>query len=180
MFWIAAGVATIVLIEFLENPRGLSLADEGFLWFGVSQHIQGKRAIRDFYAYLPGRYMLAAPLYRLWPSIRSIRWSMTVFLCLTFVSISVIFKVTLGPTPYLLILGTLLGLTTRPRHKRIDATVAALLSAMLGLHLTANSIWVSLSFGFVTALVLVINSNHFLYWIFGSALSFVILLPSPS
>ena len=180
MFWIAAGVATIVLIEFLENPRGLSLADEGFLWFGVSQHIQGKRAIRDFYAYLPGRYMLAAPLYRLWPSIRSIRWSMTVFLCLTFVSISVIFKVTLGPTPYLLILGTLLGLTTRPRHKRIDATVAALLSAMLGLHLTANSIWISLSFGFVTALVLVINSNHFLYWTFGSALSFVILLPSPS
>jgi len=180
MFWIAAGLASIILIEFLENPRGLSLADEGFLWFGVSQHVRGRRAIRDFYAYLPGRYMLAAPLYRLWPSIRSIRWSTTLFLCFSFVSISIIFRVTLGPTPCLLILGALLGLTTRPRHKRIDATLAALLAAMLGLHLTANSSWVSLSLGFVTALVLMFNLNHFLYWTFGSALSFVILLPSPS
>lgn len=180
MFWIAAGLASIILLEFHENPRGLSLADEGFLWFGVSQHVRGRRAIRDFYAYLPGRYMLAAPLYRRWPSIRSIRWSMTLFLCLTFVFIATVIDLTLGPTPHFLTLGVLLGLTSRPRHKRVDAALSALLAAMLGLHLSVDSIWVSLSLGLATAFVLMVNLNHFLYWTFGSALSFILLLPSPS
>ena len=173
MLWITLGLATILLLELFENSKGLNLADEGFLWFGVTQQLGGKRAVRDFYAYCPGRYLWAQPLYNLFPSIRSIRWSMTLFLALTYLAIALIYKHLVGSTFLLSLLGLLLAASTRPRHKRIDGALAALLSALSGLFLVTQDQRVLSTIGLFSALVLLVNLNHFLYWTaISTALSF--------
>jgi len=173
MLWIGLGLATILLLELFENSKGLNLADEGFLWFGVTQQLGGKRAIRDFYAYCPGRYLWAQPLYNLFPSIRSIRWSMTLFLAFSYLAIALIYKHLVGSTFFLSLLGLLLAASTRPRHKRIDGALAALLSALSGLFLVTQDQIVLGTIGVFSALVLLVNLNHFLYWtVISTALSF--------
>lgn len=164
MLWISLGLATILLLELFENSKGLNLADEGFLWFGITQQLGGKRAIKDFYAYCPGRYLWAQPLYKLSPSIRSIRWSMTLFLALAYLAISLIYKHLVGSTFLLSLLGLLLAVSTRPRHKRMDSALAALLSALTGLFLATQAHTVLAIISVLSALVLLVNLNHFLYW----------------
>lgn len=55
-------IAACLAKYLLEGHAGFTLWDEGYLWYGVQQVLQGGVPIRDFMSYDPGRYYWAAGL----------------------------------------------------------------------------------------------------------------------
>jgi hypothetical protein len=64
----------------VQGRQGISLIDEGFLWYGAQQTAHGKVPLRDFQSYDPGRYYWSAAGMRLFgEGIVSLRFSETLF-----------------------------------------------------------------------------------------------------
>ena len=65
---------------FLHRNIGLSLSDEGYLWYGADRTFQGEVPLRDFQSYAPGRYYWCAAWFHLSrPGIVSLRFAECLF-----------------------------------------------------------------------------------------------------
>jgi hypothetical protein len=62
---LAAAVVFSAIMFLLQWRYGLSLSDEGFLWFLSQRAELGQMAIRDFHSYDPGRYLWSAAWFKL-------------------------------------------------------------------------------------------------------------------
>lgn len=53
-------IAWVAALFLLQRHFGFNIADGGFLWYGAERTLAGDVPLRDFMAYDPGRYWLAA------------------------------------------------------------------------------------------------------------------------
>jgi len=118
-----------VLASFiLQGNIGISLADEGFLWYGAWRTSLGDIHVRDFMAYDPGRYYWSALWMKMFgEGIMSLRISIALFqamgLACGLLALSRIIKSRL-----LLSLATLpLLLWMFPRHKLFEPAISMVL-----------------------------------------------------
>lgn len=126
------------LVIFLYAPgikTGINLADEGYLWHGAVQVLEGAVPIRDFRAYDPGRYYWCAMWMRLLGrDLVSVRIAMIVtqIIALT-MGVSAV-SIATGRWAPTLLASLALVAWMLPRYKQIDILfpmTAALISVLL-------------------------------------------------
>ena len=84
VLWIALLVVAVSFGSFfMDGSTGINLADEGYLWYGMTALKTGQIPIRDFHAYDPGRYFwVTGWSYLLGDSLVSMRAACVLFQCL--------------------------------------------------------------------------------------------------
>src|SRR5262245_55142363 len=134
--WVVALAAIAVSGQFAwQGNAGFNLADEGFLWYGVKQVMQGAVPLRDFMSYEPGRYYWSAALMGLWgdDGIMSLRYAVAIFqaagllVALALIAGSEQRRSILFP----LLCALTLAMWMLPRHKLFDISISILLVAAL-------------------------------------------------
>ncbi|MBW4710815.1 hypothetical protein KX928_23740 [Roseobacter sp. YSTF-M11] len=165
---------------FLQGRAGFSLADEGFLWYGVQRVLNGEVPIRDFMSYDPGRYYWSA-WYALLSGdhgIMGVRMAAAIFQAIgMFVALILIVRSTDPESRYKTVFwglsALILILWMLPRHKVFDISLSIMLVGGLA-YMIANPVpRRCLLAGIGVGLVAVFGRNHGVY---GAAASLAILL----
>lgn len=118
--------ASLVLISFqLQGNIGISLGDEGFLWYGTIQTALGKIPLHDFQSYDPGRYYWCAGWSEIFGAgIISLRLSAAIFqfsgLCFALLTLRRLIRSWL----LLALSGLVLLIWMHPRHKFFEPGIA--------------------------------------------------------
>lgn len=164
---LAVSLTVVAALYLWQGATGLSLWDEGYLWYGVRSVLQGEVPIRDFMAYDPGRYYLfaAPPALAGDDGIASLRLAIALIQVLAlFVTLNLIARSSRHSSlPFLLVSGVVLAAWMVPRHKAIDIAVSLTLLAVL------SSLWRDrrprrhLLAGACIGLAAVFGRNHGLY-----------------
>jgi len=179
---LAALLAVIIVLGFFiwEGRTGLSLADEGYLWYGAERTMLGDVPIRDFMAYDPGRYYWCAALMQAFGNngIMSLRVAVAIFEALGLVCALLVIRSEAKPTGVLQVTAAafVLVLWMFPRHKLFDVTVCLMLVAALGFLLSRPTRLRYLMLGAAVGLAATIGRNHGVYGVGGSALGMAYLM----
>ncbi|CAG4906762.1 hypothetical protein R52603_03452 [Paraburkholderia saeva] len=175
-------IAGLVVAVFFvwEGRVGLSLADEGYLWYGAQRTLLGEVPIRDFMAYDPGRYYWCAAFLSVLGNsgIMAVRISVAVFAGL---GVACGLGVLRGGARQVGLLqsgvaAVVLVIWMFPRHKLFDITISLALVGALYLLLSRTSRVRYLLLGIAAGLAAVLGRNHGVYGVAGSALGFGYLL----
>ena len=168
---IGAAVIGIVLvaISFIwERQQGFSLADEGYLWYGIQRVLSGEVPIRDFQAYDPGRYYWSALL--MWLSrtdgIVAIRGTLAILQGLSLAVVLWWLAVTdtrQKSTRFIIIAALVLLAWMGPRHKLYDISVSIGLICVLANLVRCPSRISYFAVGLLTGLAAYFGRNHGVY-----------------
>jgi hypothetical protein len=160
-----------------EGHCGLSLWDEGFLWYGAQRVLQGEVPIRDFMAYDPGRYYWSAALMALSgdDGVVSLRIAASVLQAgaLAIALWTIVGRARRTGVVFLALCTVTLVLWMFPREKLFDVSVSI---ALIGIHaflVEHPSRRRSFLAGVVVGLAAVVGRNHGVYGLVGSALVFL-------
>lgn len=165
----------IFLVFAWQGNKRISLADEGFLWYGAQRVMLGEVPIRDFMAYDPGRYYWSAALMAMIGDngIMSLRAAVAVFQALgLFVGLLLISQSAKGrgrdKLLFLIACTATLMVWMYPRHKLFDISLSIFLIGVLT-YLIQNPVPRSYYItGICVGLVSVFGRNHGVYGVAGS------------
>lgn len=167
--------ASIPVLHFvLFRSYGLSLLDEGFLWYGAQRVVAGEIPIRDFMAYEPARYYWAAFVMKALgsDSIIALRLSNTILqsvvcgMCCWLLMMSVQ-RAAMAPA---LAMSVTIFLVQYPDFKIVDFVPPVFLVIALRQMLTRITIYSFALVGVSIGLAAVLGRNHGLY---GAAAAFL-------
>ncbi|PXV61688.1 hypothetical protein SAMN04487785_103149 [Dyella jiangningensis] len=153
-----------------ECKLGLSLSDEGYLWYGVQRVLHGEVPLRDFMAYDPGRYYWSAA----WMALRGNEGIIGVRMALAgfeFLGLWAALRVVAKTLPddrrghFLLVLAWALTLLAWmvPRHKLFDISLCLFLFAALSWLIEHPVRARYVAVGTIVGLVACFGRNHGLY-----------------
>lgn len=161
----------------LQLPYGLSLWDEGYLWYGAQAILRGEVPLRDFMAYDPLRYYWASLFMKLTGSdgILPVRYSLMVVQCasVSMGAVLILGREKLNGWRWLVILGygILATLWMLPRHKSFDifASVALVFTTYRVL-LNPSKLRFFIA-GVIIGGLAVLGRNHGVYGVVGFAVA---------
>lgn len=158
----------------VQGRLGFGLSDEGFLWYGVQRVMAGEVPIRDFMAYDPGRYYLAAAVLSLFgdDGVLALRMvSTAVQAGGLFIGLVLLGRAAPRRDLVLLIAGAvILAAWMFELYKQYDKTTALALLAALALMAGRPGRRGFFVAGAVIGLAAVIGRNHGLYGALGGVL----------
>ena len=167
------------IVYAIQGNMGISLWDEGYLWYGTQRVLLGEIPIRDFQSYDIGRYYWAAGIMKLLGSngILALRISNAALQSLTLI---IAIKLTDWKQKQfnlleLFLLGCSFLLWMTPDFKVSDFFACIILLASLAYLIDAPSIKRYFICGLIVGIVAIIGRNHGLYGVFGSISAFCYL-----
>lgn len=172
------GFAALVVVALFvwEGDKGLSLADEGYLWYGSQRTLRGEFPLKDFKSYDPGRYYWSAIF--MWmlrdDGVISLRASIAVLqtlaLCsaLLLIAASVRRKSEKESFFFICICGIIFTAWMFPRHKIYDVSVSIFLVSILSFVIKQPDKLRYFLMGTGVGLVACFGRNHGLYGVVGS------------
>ncbi len=165
-------IAVVMGLFLWQGRYGLSLADEGFLWYGAQRVQAGEVPIRDFMAYDPGRYYWSA-LWMNWEGshgIMALRRSLAIFQALGLaVAMGLIAGAWSKPETikakilFLAIAALVLGFWMFPFYKVVDTALSIFLVGALAFLVQRPTYYRYFFTGIVVGLVAVFGRNHGVY-----------------
>lgn len=164
---------TSVFVLFLwQSHQGLSLLDEGFLWYGAQRVMAGEVPIRDFYAYDIGRYYWSAAFMSLMGNtgIISLRVASAVFQAIAlFIGLAMLVRnSTKQIRIYWLLVWTTLVVWMAHQYRLYDTSLPILQVGALAFLVERPSTRRYFLSGLIVGLVAVFGRNHGMYGVAGS------------
>jgi len=168
--------ALVFLEKAIQINIGLNLADEGYLWYGVTQTLKGDVALRDFSAYDPGRYYWSAFWCLLFgDGIIGIRMGTAIFQAIALCFGLLFLKKRMPFGPLLILAGGIILMWMYPRHKLFDLGASLMGVYFIYSLLEKPTIHRCLVSGIFVGLAAFLGRNHGLYLLLAliSALGFL-------
>jgi hypothetical protein len=172
---LALAAAAASAIFLWEGDKGFNLWDEGFLWYGVQRTVLGEVPIRDFMAYDPGRYYLAAAVMQLLGDTGVVNLRIVSAILQFFGLFVALLLVADGAKSprlsFLLLAAVSLAIWMIPHHKMFDISVSIFLVGALTLlarNPVARNYFLA---GAAVGLAAVFGRNHGVYGIVGSLIT---------
>ncbi|AXK73108.1 hypothetical protein DWG18_13020 [Lysobacter sp. TY2-98] len=173
---ILVAIVLVGTICCLELSAGLSLWDEGYLWYGAQRVALGEVPIRDFQSYDPARYYWAAAFISILHSdgITVVRLASDSFQLLAVAALlfTVVRTTKLLEWSTLLLTGLIVVLWMYPRHKLYDTSTTIMLIAAAAGWLRSQSRVATVLLGIVVGAAAIVGRNHGVYGLIGSILLF--------
>jgi hypothetical protein len=173
-------IAWVAALFLLERHFGFNIADGGFLWYGAERTLAGDVPLRDFMAYDPGRYWLAAMFMAAVHDTGMIAMRAWMYLvegvgvCIVVVTVARS-RSRGGSFIQLCIVALIASFWMYPEHKTIDILMSIAIVLVLSLVIekpsTARFFWAGVFVG-VSA---VIGRNHGLYGVVACLLTIILL-----
>ncbi|MEO8333001.1 MAG: hypothetical protein ABI479_11270 [Gallionella sp.] len=162
-----------VLVFFLsQSHQGLSMLDEGYLWYGAQRVIAGEVPIRDFMAYDIGRYYWSAAFMGLLgdTGIVALRAASAVFQAIAlFIGVALLARSNSNQNRFFWILAWItLAVWMAQQFRVYDISLPILLVGALTYLLEQPSSRRYLLSGLIVGLVAVFGRNHGMYGVTGS------------
>lgn len=168
----ALAVLVVTVLFLWEGHKDFSLADEGYLWYGVQRVMIGEVPIRDFMAYDPGRYYYASAIMSVMNDngIMALRFAVSFFSVFgLFVALLLIDRAQKPSNCLYIILSTItLAVWMLPRHKLFDISLSIFTIGVLAFLIqkpTRRNYFIA---GLCVGLVAVFGRNHGVYGVVGS------------
>ncbi len=167
------GLAVVAIFFAWEGRQGLSLWDEGYLWYGVQRVLAGEVPIRDFQAYDPGRYYWSAVLMRLAGSdgIMALRTTVVILQAAALATVLgwlASTHIKRGSFRYLLVCALTLVVWMVPRHKVFDIAFSIGLVCVLACWVRRPTRFNHFLAGVFVGLVAYFGRNHGVYGVLAS------------
>jgi hypothetical protein len=174
VIWHFALAATTVFGLFAwQGNAGFDLGDEGYLWYGAKQVMQGAVPMRDFMSYDPGRYYWSAAFMGLWgdDGIMSLRYAVAIFQAAALLVAIELIARTERRSSVLFVLLAVLALASwmLPRHKLFDISISILLIASLAFLVHKPTLRRCFLAGLCVGISAFFGRNHGLYGAVASA-----------
>jgi len=162
---------SVLLLFVWQGNQGLSIWDEGYLWYGAQRVVAGEVPMRDFMAYDIGRYYWSAAMMSMLGDngVIAMRISTALVQVIAlYIGLAILPRNTTRELPFLMLATVTIIVWMTPQFRMFDIALPIMLIGVLALLIERPSIKRYLLAGLTVGLAAVFGRNHGMYGIAGS------------